>query len=403
MDFCPKCGMRLIPTKSNEGMYLRCKKCDYKELLSKQPITKKLSIQENFSMGGDTGNVLNQVVLTVESCIHIIKNYQNNNIDIVSESLQKWLRELIESYRGKLHKIYSCSNCGEELKYAHTSNYMICKKCGKKMPITRATVTYPVRYAMLSATLSEVQSYTKKNEKFLNLLLDWLKDYIKGINNLLLGRIGIEVTRAFEYYHGRIPEDRDSKRKGYDIYSKSKQDNSKRFIEVKTYTEEAPTIRLTEHEFNFLFGVDLIKNIKDQNPLLMEEIKNRWKEIWIYVVVVNEKIFNDNDKSSIILYELPISKCNIDIFTSNMDLLRGYFYEETEFSKWSPSSTSWEIIPNKEIKKIVDLSFRLKHTYKQLGSIRSIDGILNELNNILKCIESLSNSRSRNEKGLTLM
>jgi hypothetical protein len=288
---------------------------------------------------------------------------------------------------------------------------MICKNCGNKIPITGSLIVkLPSKFAMLSAKLSEVQSYTKKNEKSLNneSLEGYIKERIKnkliGIITSLLDRIGIEATRAFEYYHGRIPKDKSSKRMGYDIYSSSQQDNSSRFIEVKTSTEEAPTIRLTEHEYNFLFGFDLINDLiksynKDQNHL-MKEIETRHKEAWIYVVVINEKIFND--KSSIILYELPISKCDMDIFTYSSDG-RGYLYEEAKFNEWSPSSTSWEIIPNKEIKEIIDLSFRLKHTYKRLGSIRSIDGLLNELNNILKCIQSLSNSRSRNEKGLTLM
>ncbi len=35
MRFCPKCGTRLVHAKGNDGVYLTCRKCSYRESAAK--------------------------------------------------------------------------------------------------------------------------------------------------------------------------------------------------------------------------------------------------------------------------------------------------------------------------------------------------------------------------------
>jgi hypothetical protein len=146
---------------------------------------------------------------------------------------------------------------------------------------------------------------------------------------------------------------------GYDIRSQGQHES--RLIEVKASMEAEPAIRLTEREFHFLFGLDLIKShdeefIGDEGlKRIINEVNARRKAAWIYVVAIND-VRPGNGPTQISLYELPVWSCDVEIFAINTDTDLKSSYAAS-FDKWEPFSRRWVIIPPS---KIIELCSVLK-------------------------------------------
>jgi hypothetical protein len=180
--------------------------------------------------------------------------------------------------------------------------------------------------------------------------------------NPLLERLSIEVARCFEYLNDRVPIDVSNSHLGYDIRSQGQHES--RLIEVKASMEAEPAIRLTEREFDFLFGLDLIKShgeefIGDEGlkRKIINEVNARRRAAWIYVVAIND-VRPGNGPTQISLYEVPVWSCDVEIFAINTDTDLKSSYAAS-FDEWEPFSRRWVIIP---LRKIIELCSVLGRT-----------------------------------------